>query len=101
MPVSKQQILAALEAIESRAPLFLGDMPVADDIVRDIIASSMAALTDSSDFGRATPRCREISLLATLTHVMLEAAYLRYQLYGPAQAAAGEARRLLSKIATQ
>jgi hypothetical protein len=89
-----------LAAIEGKSPLFFGDMPVDDATVRDIFAASMAELTNSSEFERATPKCRELSLLATLTHAMLETACLRYQLHGPAQAAAGDARRLLSRIAT-
>lgn len=100
MTVPKHQILASLATIEARAPLFFGDMPVADDVVRDIFAAAMSALTASSDFEHASPQCREVSLLGTLTHVMLEAAYLRYQLHASGQAAAGETGRLLAKVAT-
>lgn len=100
MSVSKHQILASLATIEAQAPLFFGDMPVDDDRVRDIFAASMAALNASPDFRRATPHSREVSLLATLTHVLLEAACLRYRLHASGQVAVDEADRLLAKAAT-
>lgn len=100
MTVSKHQILVSLASIEREAPLYLGDMPVADDLVRDIFATSMAAYNASSDFQSAPQHSREVSLLATLTHVMLEAAYLRFQLHATALAAASETGRLLAKAST-
>ena len=97
MPISKQEILATLAMIETQAPLFLDHMPVADDVARDIFASAMATLSATPVFRDATPACREASLLATLTHVLLEAACLRYRLHALGQEAAGEAGRLLAK----
>jgi hypothetical protein len=98
--ISKHQILASLATIEKQSPLCFGAMPVADDIIRDIFAASLAGLNASSDFRRATPHAREVSLLATLTHALLEAACLRYQLQASGQAAAGETDRLLARVAT-
>lgn len=100
MTVSKHQILASLARIERDAPVFFGDMPVADDLVRDIFAASMEAYSASLDFQSAPQHSREVSLLATLTHVMLEAACLRFQLHATAQAAASETGRLLAKAST-
>lgn len=99
MSVSKQEILAALATIEVHAPAYFGDMPVSDDVARDIFASAMATLSASTEFANATPTCREASLLATLAHVMLETAYLRYRLHSTGQAANAEADRLLAKLA--
>jgi len=97
--VSKQTILASLAIIEAQAPAYFGDMPVADDAIRDIFASAMAALSASPDFERAAPACREATLLGTLTHVMLEAAYLRHRLHASGQAASLETHRLLARVA--
>lgn len=101
MSISKREILASLATIEASDPAYFGDMPVADDVARDIFASAMAALSASSEFEGAAPVCRETSLLATITHMMLEAAYLRYQLHATGQAANLEAGRLLAKAAAQ
>jgi hypothetical protein len=98
MSVSKQEILASLATIEAQSPAYLGDMPVDDDVARDIFASAMAPLSASPDFENAELDCREISLLATLTHVMLEAACLRYRLQASVQAASFETRCLLGKL---
>ena len=98
MTTSKHDILWALATIETQAPAYLGDMPVADDTARDIFASAMAALSASPAFAKAEPACRETSLLATLTHVLLEAAYLRHQLRGRSERSSVEAGRLLSKL---
>ncbi len=100
MTSSKLQILATLANLEQRAPLFFGAIPVADDLVRDLFASSMAALKDSSDFRQATADSREISLLASLTHALLETASLRELLQQRSQAAGHEAGRLISRVAT-
>lgn len=100
MTVSKHQILTSLAMIEREAPLFFGDMPVADDVVRDLFASSMAALSDSLDFQRASPQRRQVSLLATLTHALLETAALRHQLRQHEQDACGVADHLIAKFAT-
>lgn len=100
MAVSKHQILASLAMIEKEAPLFFGDMPVADDVVRDLFAASMAALNDSFDFQRATPQGRQVSLLATLTHALLETAALRHLLHQREQDACGTADHLIAKFAT-
>ena len=99
MSISKQQILASLATIEVHAPAYFGDMPVADDVARDIFASAMASLSASPDFANAEPACREASLLATLTHLLLEAAYLRHRLHATGQAASVEAGCLLAKLA--
>ena len=101
MTLSKQQILASLATIEKEAPLFFGDMPVADEVVRDLFASSMAALNDSVDFQRASPQRRQVSLLATLTHALLETAALRHQLHQREQDACGAADHLIAKYATR
>lgn len=99
MPISKQKILTALATIEAHAPAYFGDMPIADDVARDIFASAMAGLSASPAFANAAPACREASLLATLTHVLLEAAYLRHRLHATGQAASVEAECLLAKLA--
>ena len=101
MSVSKHQILASLATIEKQAPLCFGDMPVADEQIRDIFAASMAGLNSSADFRHASAHARELSLLATLTHALLDAACLRYQLQATGQAAAGETGRLLARVAIQ
>ncbi|MEO8807068.1 MAG: hypothetical protein ABI433_13390 [Burkholderiaceae bacterium] len=98
MAISKQEILASLATIEVNAPAYFGDMPVADDVARDIFASAMESLSASPDFANAEHACRETSLLATLTHVMLEAAYLRYQLHATRQASSAEAGCLLARL---
>lgn len=98
MTTSKQDILASLALIESHAPAYFGDMPVADDVARNIFASAMAALSASPAFADAEPSCRETSLLATLAHVLLETAYLRHQLHGSCEASGVEAFRLLRKL---
>ena len=99
MPISKQDILATLATIEARAPLFLGNMPVADDVARDIFASAMASLSAMPTFAAAEPACREASLLATLTHVLLETACLRHHLHAVGEQAHVETERLLAKAA--
>ena len=99
MTVSKQQILSTLASIEQNSPLFFGAMPVADDRVREIFAESMAEMNASADFRRASAHSRETSLLAMLTHVLLEAACLRHQLSSTGQSAETEARRLLARVA--
>ena len=99
MTVSTQQIMASLATIEQQAPLFLGDLPVSDELVRDLFASSLAALTESPDYRRATARSRELALLAILTHALLETACLRHQLVRSEQAAARETGRLMAKAA--
>jgi hypothetical protein len=98
--LSKDHILASLATIETQAPLFYGDLPVPDDVVRDLFATAMAALRDSPDFQCATPQCREVSLLATLTHALLETALLREQLRLREEAANDEALRLIAQAAT-
>ena len=100
MSISKQQILASLATIEENAPAYFGDMPVADDVARDIFASAMANLSAAPDFANADPACREASLLATLAHVLLEAAFFRYRLDAVGQAASVEAGCLLAKLAS-
>ncbi len=99
MNASKHRILACLSSIERESPLFFGDMPLAEDAVREAMASSVSALYASNGWRRATGERRELSLLATLTHLMLETACLRYQLHGCQEAAAGEAARLIAKAA--
>lgn len=98
MTVSKQQILATLATIENQAPLFFGDMPVADDVVRDLVASAMAAFTESPGCRGATPAGRELAMLATLTHALLETACLRHELHQREQVASREAGRLIAKV---
>jgi hypothetical protein len=98
--VSKHQILNRLAAIEQDAPLFFGSMPVDDQVLREIFATAMATLSASPLFRSASPEGREASLLATLTHVLLETADLRHRLGAPDDAAHGEAARLLKKVAT-
>jgi hypothetical protein len=100
MTVSKQQILATLATLEASAPLDFGNMPVADDRVRDIFATSMAGMSASDAFRCATPHCREEALLASLTHALLDAAQLRHQLLASAGRAKAEAYRLLAKVST-
>ncbi len=100
MSISKQQVLASLATIEVHAPAYFGDMPIGDDVAREIFASAMASLSASPDFANADPACREASLLATLAHVLLEAAYLRYRLDVIGQAASVEAGCLLAKLAS-
>ena len=100
MSISKQQILASLATIEENAPAYFGDMPVADEVARDIFASAMASLSAAPDFAKADPACREASLLATLAHVLLEAAYLRYRSDAMGHAASVEAGCLLAKLAS-
>ena len=97
--ISKQKILASLAAIEVHAPAYFGDMQIDDDVARDIFASAMAGMSASPDFANAEPECREASLLATLTHALLEASYLRYRLHAAGQAATTEAGCLLAKAA--
>ncbi len=99
MSITKQQILASLATIEENAPAYFGDMPVADDVARGIFASAMASLSAAPDFANADPACREAALLATLAHVLLEAAFLRYRLDAVGQAASVEAGCLLAKLA--
>ena len=99
MPISKHQILASLAAIEAHSPAYFGDMPVPDDQLRDIFASAMAGLSASPDFDGATAPCREAALLALLTHVMLDAAYLQHQWHGSAQRASREVARLVGRAA--
>lgn len=98
MTTSKQQILASLAIIEAHAPAYFGDMPIADDLARDIFASAMAALSASPAFASAESACRETSLLATLAHVLLESAYLRHQLQRSCEESGVEASRLFSKL---
>lgn len=100
MSVSKHQILASLANIERQAPLYFSDMPVADDAMREIFAAAMATLSDSPQFKHATPHAREVSLLATLTHVLLESADLRHRVGDSAQAATHEAAQLLARMTT-
>lgn len=99
MSVSKHEILSALAAIEQQSPAYFGDMPMADDDIRDIFASAMATLSASPGFDDAMPACREVSLLATLTHTMLEVAYLRYRLHETSHAAIVDAGRLFGRLA--
>ena len=99
MTVSKQQILASVAIVEQQAPLFLSDLPVSDDVVRDLFASSLAALTESTGYRRATTQSRELALLAILTHALLETACLRHQLVHGELAAATETGRLMAKAA--
>ncbi|CAN5910555.1 hypothetical protein BH11PSE8_BH11PSE8_01240 [soil metagenome] len=99
MSVSKQEILSALAAIEQQSPAYFGDMPIADDDIRDIFASAMATLSASDGFDGALPVSKEVSLLATLTHTMLEVAYLRYRLQETNHAAVVDAGRLFGRLA--
>ena len=96
--VSKQQILATLATIENQAPLFFSDMPVADDVVRDLFAASMVAFNESPDCRGATPDCRELAMLATLTHALLETACLRHELHQQEQVASRQAGLLIAKV---
>ena len=100
MTVSKHQLLVTLAALERQAPLYFDDMPLADDQIRDLFAEAMAGLLDAPDFRDATPRGRELSLLAALTHALIETAALRHRLSQQDQAAAGAAVRLIAKVAT-
>jgi hypothetical protein len=98
MSITTREILASLAAIEARAPAYFGDMPIADDDARELFASAMATLSASPEFASAAPASREACLLATLTHVMLESAYLRHRLHANGAAASVEAGSLLAKL---
>jgi len=97
--VPKDPIQAALSTIEEQKPLFFGDLPVSDDAARGLFVAAMAALRDSPEFRRATPQCREMSLLGLLTHALLDNALLREQLYRREQDAATATDRLIAKLA--
>lgn len=96
----KDLIQAALAKIEEQDPLFFGDLPVSDDAARAIFVAAMAELRDSPEFRRATSPQRELCLLASLAHALLEAALLREQLQRLEQQAATAADRLIAKAAT-
>lgn len=99
MSISKHRILSALAVLERQAPAYFGDMPVADDDIRDIVASAMATLSASPAFDAVSSTGREVSLLATLTHTMLEVAYLRHRLHETSHAAMVDAGRLCTRLA--
>ncbi len=101
MSVSKHQILNLLEAIEASQPLYAGAMPLAEDVVRDTFAASFAGLTRSPGFASADQHCRELALLANLTHALIELTYLRQQLQGQRRSAAAETSRLCARIAAR
>lgn len=101
MTVSKHQILNLLAALETRQPLYAGTMPLADDVVRDTFATKLAGLTCSPGFVSANQHCRELSLLANLTHALVEVTYLREQLQVQRLSAAVEASRLCARIAAR
>jgi hypothetical protein len=95
----KYLIQAALAKIEEQDPLFFGDLPVCDDAARAIYVAAMAALCDSREFRRASPQQRELCLLGSLAHALLDAALLREQLQRLEQQAATAADRLIAKAA--
>ena len=99
MTLSKNLIQAALATIEERDPLFFGDLPVSEDAARGFFVSAMAALRDSPEFRQASPQHRELSLLSSLAHALLDAALLREQLQRDAQRAAAATDRLIAKAA--
>jgi len=98
--LSKDLIQAELATIEGQDPLFFGDLPVSDDAARGFFVAAVAALRDSPEFRGATARRRELSLLGSLTHALLDAALLREQLHGGEQRAATAAGRLIAKAAS-
>ena len=101
MSVSKHQILTLLEALEACQPLYAGAMPLADDVVRDTFAAALAGVTRSPDYALADQHCRELSLMASLTHALIEVTYLREQLQSQLQSAAAETARLCARIAAR
>lgn len=101
MSVSKHQILNLLESLEACQPLYAGAMPLADDVVRDTFAAALAGLTRSPGFAAADQHGRELSLLANLTHALVEVTYLREQLQGQRRSAAEETSRLCARIAAR
>lgn len=100
MTLSKDLIQAELATIEGHDPLFFGDLPVADDAARGFFVAAVAALRDSPEFRRATAQRRELSLLGSLTHALLDAALLREQLHCCEQQAATVADLLIAKAAS-
>ncbi len=101
MSVSKHQILDVLEALEASQPLYAGAMPLADEVVRDTFAATFAGLTRSPRFASANQHCRELSLLAHLTHALIEVTYLREQLQGQRRSAAAETSQLCARMAAR
>lgn len=99
MTLSKDLIQAELATIEGQDPLFLGGLPVPDDAARGLFIAAVAALRDSPEFRRATARRRELALLGSLTHALLDAALLREQLHRRERWAATAADRLIAKAA--
>jgi len=97
--LSKNLIQTALAKIEERDPLFFGDLPVCEDAARDVYVEAMAMLRDSPEFRRAVPPQRELCLLASLAHALLDAVLLREQLQRFEQEAATAADRLIAKAA--
>jgi hypothetical protein len=98
--LSKDLIQAELATIEGQDPLFFGDLPVSDDAARGFFVVAVAALRDSPEFRGATAQRRELSLLGSLTHALLDAALLREQLHRREQWAATAADRLIAKAAS-
>lgn len=99
MTLPKDLIHAALAKIEEQDPLFFGDLPVCDDAARAIFVAAMAALVDSPEFRRAAAPQRELCLLASLAHALLDAALLREQLQRVNQESTTAADRLIAKAA--
>ena len=99
MAVSKHQILASLAGLEKRAPLYFGGMPVADDAVRDAVAAAMAGLSSALNAERASRQAIETTLLASMTHLLLELVHHEHMACDPAAVAANETRRLLARAA--
>ncbi|MEP6873627.1 MAG: hypothetical protein ABI887_04635 [Burkholderiales bacterium] len=96
---SKDLIEAELATIEGQDPLFFGDLPVSDDAVRGCFVAAVAALRESPEFRHATAQRRELLLLGSLTHALLDAALLREQLHRREQWAATAADRAIAKAA--
>lgn len=99
MTQSKALIQAELATIEGRDPLFFGELPVSDETARGVFVAAVAALRDSAEFRQATAQRRELSLLGSLTHALLDAALLREQLHRREQWAATVADHLIAKAA--
>jgi len=97
----KHQILNLLEALEGCQPLYAGAMPLAEDVVRDVFAAAVAGLTRAPGFATANQDGRELSLMVSLTHTLIEVTYLRAQLQSQLQSAAAETAGLCARIAAR
>lgn len=101
MTVSANDVLTLLAELEQGDPIEFGELPLAEDEARRIVALSMAKFSEDLAREGVESELREALALATAARVLLDNLALHYRLLSRSGSTLPDAAQLLDSIAAR